>query len=186
MKNPASDIDSERLILRALTPHEFQLLEIDTRSPEVWENKDFNDTLKHLENRPSPLVHRIPRVAKDPEFAPFALRLAIDKESKTIIGSAGFHTMPTDEGMIEIGIGIEEPYRNKGYATEVLLAMWKWIISDPHVKTLRYTVSPDNEPSIAIIKKFDFTKVGVQIDDEDGPEDIYEMSSEEFKRRFID
>lgn len=186
MKNPTADIDSERVTLRALTPMEYKVLNQDPRSALVWENKDFVDSFRHLENRPSPLSHRIPRVAEDPDFAPYALRLVIEKESRNIIGSAGFHTLPTESGMIEIGIGIEESFRNKGYATEVLLAMWKWVISDERVETLRYTVSPSNEASIAIINKFKFTKVGQQIDDEDGPEDIYEMSVLEFKQRFID
>jgi RimJ/RimL family protein N-acetyltransferase len=184
--NPHKDIDTERLTLRALTPEEYQLLEKDSRSPLVWEGKDFIDFHTHLENRPSPLGHRIPRIKANPEFAPFALRLAIDKNSRYIIGSAGFHTLPDENGMIEIGIGVEEQYRNQGYATEILLAMWRWVLGDERVKTLRYTVAASNIPSITIINKFKFIHVGQQIDEEDGPEEIYEISAVEFKQRFID
>ena len=49
------------------------------------------------------------------------------------------------------------------------------------VKILRYTVSADNPASIALIKKFGFNHVGQQIDDEDGPEEIYELSVQDFK-----
>jgi RimJ/RimL family protein N-acetyltransferase len=45
----------------------------------------------------------------------------------------------------------------------------------PEVKLLRYTVSPHNEPSIAIITKFGFPLIGEQMDEEDGLELIYEV-----------
>jgi len=54
-------------------------------------------------------------------------------------------------------------------------------VHDARVKTLRYTVSPENAPSQAIIKKFGFAHCGQQMDDEDGPEDIYEMSADDFR-----
>ena len=53
------------------------------------------------------------------------------------------------------------------------------------MRTLRYTVSPDNAPSQAIIRKFGFEHVGQQLDEVDGPEDIYELSAEEYRRRFL-
>jgi RimJ/RimL family protein N-acetyltransferase len=86
--------------------------------------------------------------------------------------------------MMEIGLGIEEDFRGKGYAKEALLGMWRWVSTFPEVKTLRYTVSPDNLPSIAVINHFGFTYMGQQMDELDGPENIYEMSTAEFKQRW--
>jgi RimJ/RimL family protein N-acetyltransferase len=48
------------------------------------------------------------------------------------------------------------------------------------VRILRYTVSPENEQSLHIVRKLGFTEIGVQIDPEDGPELIFEMTKEEF------
>ena len=48
------------------------------------------------------------------------------------------------------------------------------------LKTLRYTVLPNNTISQHIIKKFGFTHNGQQIDEEDGPEDIYELAVSEY------
>jgi len=48
------------------------------------------------------------------------------------------------------------------------------------VKILRYTVAPDNAPSLHLVRKLGFTEIGVQIDPEDGPELIFEMAKEEF------
>jgi len=58
--------------------------------------------------------------------------------------------------------------------------MWNWVLSDPRVKVLRYTVSTSNVPSIKVIEYSGFELKGQQIDEEDGPEDIYEMTREDF------
>jgi len=59
--------------------------------------------------------------------------------------------------------------------------MWSWIVNDPQVKTLRYTVSPDNLVSLHIIKKLNFNLIGEQIDEKDGLELIYELSAEKYQ-----
>jgi RimJ/RimL family protein N-acetyltransferase len=62
--------------------------------------------------------------------------------------------------------------------------MWGWVVNSPQVKTLRYTVSPDNLISQHIIKKLGFNLVGEQIDEEDGLEEIYEMLSDSYQHAF--
>jgi RimJ/RimL family protein N-acetyltransferase len=106
------------------------------------------------------------------------------KEENVVIGSTSFHGAPDAQGMIEIGLGIEEHFQNRGFAKESLLGMWRWVSESEAVKTLRYTVSPDNLPSIAAIRHFGFDYVGQQMDEIDGPEDIYEMSTSEFIQRW--
>jgi len=63
--------------------------------------------------------------------------------------------------------------------------MWGWVVNTPEVKTLRYTVSPDNLISQHIIKKLGFNLVGEQIDEEDGLEEIYEMRSMDYRSAFL-
>ena len=86
--------------------------------------------------------------------------------------------------MIEIGLGIESEYQNKGFAKESLFGMWCWAITFPEVRTLRYTVSPENAPSISVINYFGFELKGQQMDEIDGPENIYEMSAADFKSKW--
>jgi hypothetical protein len=45
-------------------------------------------------------------------------------------------------------------------------------------------VSPENAPSVALVRSFGFAQVGQQIDETDGPEDIYEMARSVFVERF--
>ena len=55
------------------------------------------------------------------------------------------------------------------------------MISKRHdVRILRYTVSPDNAPSLHIIRKMGFDLKGEQVDPEDGLELIFEKSVEDF------
>ncbi len=144
----------------------------------------FSNPHRHLVDVPGPLVHRIPRVKVDPSFAEIGLILAIEKSENIIIGSAGFHDQPDENGMIEIGFGIVPDFHNRGFGKELLHGMWQMIVKDSRVKTLRYTVSKDNGPSMHIIENLKFNLMGEQIDEEDGPELIFELSSEDYKSRF--
>ena len=178
-------IQSDRLELHAVSPAEYEILAVDRADSHLWVDRGFSNPHGHLVADAGPLPYRIPRIRKDPSLAPYLLRLAVLKASREVIGSSGFHNAPDETGMIEIGLGVEEAFRGKGFAQEILLGMWGWVINQPGVKVLRYTVAPDNAPSQAIIKKFGFDHKGQQIDDVDGPEDIYEMSVTEFRSRLL-
>jgi RimJ/RimL family protein N-acetyltransferase len=45
-------------------------------------------------------------------------------------------------------------------------------------------VSPENLPSIAVINYFGFEYKGQQMDEIDGPENIYEMSTADFLKKW--
>lgn len=146
--------------------------------------RTFSNPLKVLVEDEGPLPWRVPQVKADPSTNKWFIRFIVLKKLNQAIGSVSFHGVPDENGMMEIGIGVEEPFRGKGYAREALRGMWNWVCNEPDVKVLRYTVSPENAPSIAIIEHFGFAYIGVQIDEEDGPENIYEMSVEDFKEKW--
>lgn len=168
---------TERLICLSLSPEDYAEFEAG-REPK-WNG--FANPYKHLVEGPSPLKHRIPRVKKEPAFAEIGLVLAI--AAGELIGSAGFHDFPDENGMIEIGFGIVPEKQRQGYGVELLHGMWNEIANRSDVKILRYTVSPENDASMHIIKKLGFDLVGEQIDEEDGLELIYEMPIEQYLKR---
>ena len=108
------------------------------------------------------------------------MRWIVLKEQQEVIGSTSFHGAPDSDGMLEIGLGIESEYQKQGFAKEALLGMWRWALTFPEVQTFRYTVSPDNDASIAVINYFGFEFKGQQMDEIDGAENIYEMKAAEF------
>ena len=146
--------------------------------------RSFTNPHQVLVRESGPLGWRVPQVKENPAVNRWFIRFIVLKETAEVIGSTSFHGVPDAEGMMEIGLGIEEPFQNKGYAKESLKGMWSWVSQFPEVKTLRYTVSPDNLPSIAVINYFGFEYKGQQIDEEDGPENIYEMSTSDFMSKW--
>lgn len=144
----------------------------------------FTNPHQVLVKNSGPLAWRVPQVKEDPSVNKWFVRYIVLKESREIVGSISFHGIPDNDGMMEIGLGIEEPFRGNGYAKEALIGMWSWVCGFPEVKTLRYTVSPENLPSIAVINYFGFEYKGQQMDDIDGPENIYEMSTKEFMAKW--
>ena len=160
---------------------------------ELYENKndataiagrDITNPHQNLVKESGPLGWRVPQVKIDPSVNKWFVRWIVLKETSEVIGSTSFHGAPDEEGMMEIGLGIEEAFRGQGYAKEALLGMWSWVSQFSEVKTMRYTVSPDNLPSITVINYFGFEYKGQQIDEEDGPENIYEMSTKDFRQKW--
>jgi [ribosomal protein S5]-alanine N-acetyltransferase len=146
--------------------------------------RNFTNPHQNLIASSGPLAWRVPQVKEDPEVNKWFVRFIVLADSREIIGSTSFHGAPDVSGMIEIGLGIEEAFLQQGFAREALTGMWLWACESPEVKTLRYTVSPDNLASIKVIEYFGFRFAGQQMDEIDGPENIYEESAENFKARW--
>ena len=177
-------IQTNRLLLYTVLPNEYEALAIDQADPNLWLDRGFSDPDKYFLNNPNPIKYRLPRIRQNPEYAKYLLRVAVLKDNPIIIASTGFHDAPDSNGMIEIGFGVDKKYQGRGFGQELLHGMWSWVVNNPQVKTLRYTVSPDNLISQHIIKKQGFKHKGQQIDEEDGPEDIYELSASDYNLKF--
>ena len=177
-------IISERLELHHISAEGIIELFEEKSDVAAIAGRDFTNPHRTLIANSGPLGWRVPQVKVNSSLNKWFVRFIVLKGSREIIGSTSFHGAPDSEGMIEIGLGIEPAFQGMGYAKESLQAMWRWAVGIPEVKTLRYTVSPDNLPSIAVINYFGFDHKGQQMDDIDGREDIYEMSSQEFLKRW--
>ena len=129
------------------------------------------DTLDHF------LQFRIADLALDPEAQPWlgrAIVLTEDDGTNRIVGSCGFHSPPEPDGRVEIGYRVEPAWRRQGVASEVVRALFDWAESQG-VDRFRASVSPDNIPSLAVVKRLGFRQTGVQIDDIDGVELVFEL-----------
>ena len=178
-------IYTENLALYTVELAEYELLEADYAHPKLWLDRGFSDPHKYFLNNRNPIPYRINQVRKDHKVAKYLLRVAVLRENMEIIGSAGFHNLPDENDMIEIGFGIDPTFQNKGYGKQLLYGMWNWVVKQPGVKTLRYTVSPTNVISRQIIQKSGFKLVGEQVDDVDGLEEIYELNVIKYRELFL-
>ena len=173
-------ITAERLELHHISPRRLISLFETPEDQSIYSNRTYNNPYRVLIDDKSLLHWRVPQVKQDQSLNKWFVRWIVLKSTQEIIGSTSFHGAPDESGMIEVGLGIDDRFHNKGFGYEAIKGMWNWASQDSQVKILRYTVSPTNLASIALINKFGLPKVGQQIDEEDGPEDIYEMSVKEF------
>ena len=96
-----------------------------------------------------------------------------------MIGHAGYHGPPGVNAVgkaeaVEIGYTIEEPYRGRGYATEAA----GMLLRQAEERGIRHFIascSPENEPSLAVIRKLGFRHTGEAMDEEDGLELVFEL-----------
>jgi ribosomal-protein-alanine N-acetyltransferase len=153
----------------------------ETRSDSLTlSHVNFTNPYRVLIDFQGPLAWRVPQVIADESVNRWFVRWVVLRQSQEIIGSASFHGAPDGNGMIEIGLGIEGKFQNQGFGKETLRGLWRWASTFEEVKTFRYTVDPHNLASVALVRSCGFSYIGQQIDEKDGPEDVYEMSKIDF------
>ncbi len=133
---------------------------------------ELPDRLDHF------LQFRIADLSVDPSAQPWlgrAIVLTAADGTRRIIGSAGFHAPPDPDGRVEIGYRVEPDYRRQGVATEVVHALLDWAAHEHDVQRFRASVAPHNAASLAIVGRLGFRQTGVQIDDIDGEELVFEL-----------
>jgi ribosomal-protein-alanine N-acetyltransferase len=154
--------------MQALQRHD-----LDTAAAEIGAAVPPNmpDDLEHF------LEYRIGDLTADPTVQPWLGRVIVfeDPAGRRIIGSIGFHAPPDETDRVEIGYRVEPDHRRQGVATEVVQAMLDWACREHGVTRFRAATAPDNVASQAVLRRFGFRQVGVQIDEYDGPELVFEL-----------
>jgi [ribosomal protein S5]-alanine N-acetyltransferase len=122
---------------------------------------------------------RLKQWKDDPEYAPWSIRAIALKETGEIIGNINCHDKPQlfeHEGrtgsVVEMGYTIFARWRRQGYGYEAVEGLSEFA-ARMGVRWIRLSISPANEASLALARKLGARKIGAQVDDVDGPEDIY-------------
>jgi RimJ/RimL family protein N-acetyltransferase len=132
---------------------------------------DMPDDLVHF------LLYRTGQVREDPDVQQWIGRAIVleDDGGRRVIGSIGFHGPPDEDGRVEVGYRVEPDHRRRGVATEVVRALFDWANREHGITRFRAATAPDNLPSQAVLARFGFRRTGVQMDDLDGPELVFEL-----------
>lgn len=98
----------------------------------------------------------------------------------TMIGHAGYHGPPginsaQNPAAVEFGYKIFPAWRGRGYATDAAVMLMDLAEGWAGVRHFVLAVSPENDPSLAIVRKLGFVRTGEQMDEEDGLEHIFEL-----------
>jgi len=148
-------IYTERLILRKLTQECFDYIHSEMTEAEQLEIlglKSKEELLKEKEKYEKGLSTHNKK---------FLYHQLIDKKTSTIIGWCGFHTWYTDHNRAEIGYGLfDDTYKSNGIMSEAIVAIVKYGFNTMNLERIEAFVSPNNLPSIKLLKRMKFKEEG--------------------------
>jgi len=121
-------------------------------------------------------AYRSRQLARTPSAAAWVTRLLVTPAGE-VVGRAGFHGAP-ESGTVEVGYEVDPAQRRRGHARAALRILLDVARREPDVRTLRATVSPDNEASRLLVEAHGLVVTGEQWDEEDGLETIFEVGVE--------
>jgi ribosomal-protein-alanine N-acetyltransferase len=119
---------------------------------------------------------RLEQILEHPDSEPWLLRAMVTAEPRAFVGHFNFHGPPGPEGWVELGYSIIPEQQRRGYAQEAAVRMMRWARDEHGIVTFRASISPANQPSLAMIHKLGFERIGMQWDEEDGEEIVFERS----------
>ena len=102
----------------------------------------------------------------------YAIWLIVRKDGAHI-GNLSFKGVP-ENGVAELGYGIDEEYRGWGYATEAVETILQWAFDQPGVSSVAAETEPDNAASRRVLEKCGFVPAG---EGREGRRFILELSS---------
>ncbi|HET7420842.1 MAG TPA: GNAT family N-acetyltransferase [Candidatus Dormibacteraeota bacterium] len=124
------------------------------------------------------LAVQLRRMETSPRRRAWMARLMSSREGgeAIAIGHCGFHGPPEIIGRAEIGYSVFSKFRGKGYAKEAAGALVRWAFTHGE-RQVYASVSPDNAPSLAVVRSLGFRQVGTQEDEVDGLELVFVVES---------
>ena len=106
-------------------------------------------------------------------------------QANQCIGRVYIHSKPELGGEVEIGFGISEGYRNKGYATEAAKAIVQYAFEKAGQDVLVAIIKPENISSRRVIEKLGFVYHSVRrVADENGVDcdfDYFQLSRNDWR-----
>ena len=153
---------TERLVLEPIT-----IAMIEAATTGEWARLEALAKAKGPSVRPGPeLFHRgfgwsIERIRRNPEWRLWGDRLMVSRQGeRRILGSVVFHGHPDEEGVAEVGYGVDEAARGLGLATEGTRACVVWALDQPAVLSVQATAHAVNRASQRVLEKVGMKRVG--------------------------
>lgn len=120
-----------------------EIEKLGIKTDEKWPTSDTMDIL--------PIINA--SLEKNSIPSGFEFWMIIKKENMRVIGDIGFHGKPNENGEVEIGFGLVEHERGKGFGFESLKSIMNWLSSQDSVKVIKAGCLISNKPSTRILEK---------------------------------
>lgn len=146
------ELRTDRLILKKLDRRDAEVLYRYRSKEEVLKFQSFHPrSLQHVEEFFEDLAE-----VPDVEDTWFQLGIHL-KEEKKLIGDLGLHFLP-DGCQVEIGYSLDPCYQGKGYATEAIKEILKYLFEKLQKHRVTASVDPLNENSIRLLERLGFRR----------------------------
>jgi len=170
-----SAVDTERLRLEPLRPETIEaLLGRDPAAVEQAQGRALPDAFFDPADDFF-LKIQLKRMTSRPSGRGWCARVIVRLQDGAVVGHCGFHGPPEDVGRAEIGYTVLPPFRRQGYAVEAAGGLIEWARSQGQAVVFA-SVSPDNVASLAVVGSLGFRQTGVQTDEIDGDEGVFELT----------
>lgn len=166
--SPPSRIETARLVLLALDVATLDAIAMQGSTP--WSNP--GGLLVEGERRLASIY--ADRQRDHPDEEGWVMRAMLTPKEATLLGHLGGHHAPDSTGRYEVGYIVATSFRRQGFAREGLLALLAAGARTGRIATVVASISPTNEPSLALVRQLGFRKSGEQEDPDDGLEWVHE------------
>lgn len=128
---------------------------LDARVPADWPPELYDEparlwTLEKVETVPG----------ADGWWSYYIVRVTGEDGGRELVGIAGYKGPPDAEGTVEVGYGVQEAHRRRGYASEATAALVARAFADPRVTRVIAETLPELIPSQGVLEKNGFAFIG--------------------------
>lgn len=149
----------ERVLLRAMRPEDVELWAQEDKQRDT--QKDRCDYMILPPRAEWKLREDFPqRLRFEGQMETY--RFMIDTLSGVTVGSINAHDVDTRMGVFSYGLGIEEAYRRKGYASEAILLLMRFYFMELRMHKCNAAAYSFNDASIGLHQRLGFVREGVQ------------------------
>ena len=151
-------LETERLLLVALVPEDIEaLIAGDLERASLLTGFTFPPEDPKLG---SDLSWHLSALRADSNQRLWRIRVVVERHSKTVVGSINLKGPPSADGDVEIGWGLIENARRKGYATEASAAVLNWIVQQSGISSISATIPDENYSSQRLARRLGFIRTG--------------------------
>jgi RimJ/RimL family protein N-acetyltransferase len=116
------------------------------------------------------------RIRTAPEKRLWGDRLMITRGAeRRVVGSVVFHGFP-DDGVAEVGYGVDEDVQRMGYGTEATRAAVDWALDRSEIRAVQARTFPWHRASVRVLEKVGMRKVAEDEHDVLGEQWIFERT----------
>jgi ribosomal-protein-alanine N-acetyltransferase len=166
---------TDRLELQALTAEIIDaLLAADAQQLLVRTGSRFPEPVGPPPLTADALAPLARRLENDPKQLGWCGWLVVRRGARQAVGAVFAH-WPDQDGVSVVGYTLYSGFERQGFATEAMRALLDWAFAEPRLEIARATVPPWHAPSLRVVERLGFRRVGTATDPEAGEVVVFEL-----------